>query len=105
MRAHPPAVIVLGQPNTVCFRIRNRTALTQELTVAVSDAAGFVFAGERTSDVEVLPHSELVLRHTVVAHAAGWQPLPEVVVTASRYVARLTSAREAVCVRPPSRGN
>jgi hypothetical protein len=98
-----PESFVLGQPNTVRTRIYNRTALTQELAVTVSDVAGFVFAGERSSDIEVLPHSATELRHSVVAHAAGWQPLPEVAITASRYVARL-SLREAVCVRPLSRG-
>ena len=101
-----PETFVLGQPSTVCTRIHNRTALVQELAVTVSDAAGFVFAGERSSDVEVLPHSVTELRHTVVAHATGWQPLPEVAITATRYVARLAalSVREAVCVRPLSRG-
>lgn len=101
-----PESFVLGQPSTVCTRIHNRTALIQELAVTVSDVAGFVFAGERSSDIEVLPHSITELRHTVVAHAAGWQPLPEVAISASRYVARLValSAREAVCVRPLARG-
>ena len=101
-----PESFVLGQPNTVRTCIHNRTALVQELVVTVSDVAGFVFAGERSSDIEVLPHSSTELRHTVVAHAAGWQPLPEVAITASRYVARLTalSVRDAVCVRPLPRG-
>jgi hypothetical protein len=54
----------------------------------------------------MLPHSTVELRHTLVAHAAGWQALPEVSITAPRYAARLaaTSARESVCVRPPARG-
>ena len=101
-----PDTFVLGQPSAVCTRIHNRTALVQELAVTVSDAAGFVFAGERSSDIEVLPHSATELRHTVVAHATGWQPLPEVAITATRYVARLAalSVREAVCVRPLARG-
>ena len=101
-----PSTVVVGQPNAVCIRIQNRTPLTQELAVTVSDAAGFVFAGERTSELEVLPHSAVELRHTVVAHAAGWQPLPEVAITAARYVARLSAvtARDGLCVCPPARG-
>jgi hypothetical protein len=78
----------------------------QDISLAASDAPGFVFAGERLSSSEVLPHSVLELRHTLVAHAAGWQPLPEMTVTALRYGARLTatSSRDSVCVRPPARG-
>ncbi len=68
------------------------------------DAPGFVFSGERTSDVEVLPGGCVTLRFTVVAHAAGWQQLPEVTVTASRYVTRLSTVGGSVCVRPPALG-
>jgi hypothetical protein len=101
-----PAAVVLGVPFAVCTRVHNRTPLAQELAVAVSDAPGFVFAGERTSALEVLPHSTVELRHMLVAHVAGWQQLPEVAVSAPRYTARLAavSGRDGVCVRPPARG-
>jgi hypothetical protein len=52
-----PATVVVGLPITVSVCVRNRTALSQEIAVSVSDASGFVFAGERTSAFEVRAHA------------------------------------------------
>ena len=97
-----PADVVVGVQALVGIRVQNCSALAQELGIAVSDSAGFVFAGDRTSSVTVLPHSALEVRHTFIAHCAGWQPLPEVAITAKRYSARLSASPvfRLVCVRP-----
>ncbi len=103
VRARWPSDVVVGQPTVVGIAVQNRTPLTQDLAVSVTDAGGFVFAGDRSSSLTVLPHSTAEVRHTFVAHVAGWQPVPEVAVTLKRHAARLAPAPafRLVCVRPP----
>ena len=100
------ADVVVGVESEVCFSVENRGPLVQEVAVAVTDSASFVFAGDRSTSVLVMPHSTTELRHTFVAHSPGWQPLPEVALTLRRYSARLvpTAAARLVCVRPAGLG-
>lgn len=103
VRTRWPADFVVGQPATVGVAVENRTPLPQELGISVADSAGFVFAGERASIVTILPYCTAEVRHTFVAHVAGWQPVPEVAVMLKRYSARLAPSPDSrlVCVRPP----
>jgi len=79
-----PTDVVVGVQTTVSICVQNRGALEQELAVVVGDSAGFVFAGDRSAILLLLPHSNAVVEHTFVAHAAGWQPMPEVTLTLAR---------------------
>jgi hypothetical protein len=79
-----PADVVVGVAARVGISVHNSSTLTEELAVTVGNSAGFVFAGDRSSSVLLLPHSSIDIQHTFIAHAAGWQPLPEVAITLKR---------------------
>ena len=100
------ADVVVGTESEVRFSVENVGPLVQEVGVAVTDSSSFVFSGARTTNVLVMPHSTVELRHTFVAHSPGWQPLPEVILTLRRYSARLvpSSTVRLVCVRPAGVG-
>eukprot|EP00898_Chlorokybus_atmophyticus_P002131 jgi/Chlat1/2919/Chrsp2S08904 len=83
-----PAYALLGRPFTLTLTLQNHTALLQEVAVTVVDAAGFVFVGERSCVVSVLPHETQVVSYRLVAVAAGMLLLPELRVSSLRYNAR-----------------
>jgi hypothetical protein len=94
-----PPTLTLGVPVSLTMTIHNHTPQTQDLTMAVADAAGFVFAGERVGEVLLLPHAAVRLQHTLVAHLPGQQPLPAVTVTVPRFSTQLVHSG-SVCVLP-----
>lgn len=97
-----PETVVVGKPAHMGVLIENATPLTQDVDIVVTDAPGFVFAGDRKNSIFLLPRSKLEVQHVFVAHTAGWQHTPEVSVALPRYGARVTpvAAQRAVGVRP-----
>jgi hypothetical protein len=101
-----PATIRAGSPFHLFLRVRNATDAPQPVTVQVTDAAGFVFAGARSRVAVVAPRSELEVGYALVPVASGEMLLPELVVHATRLEARLAPPKvaRAVFVRPAGGG-
>jgi hypothetical protein len=94
-----PDSAVLGQRCQLVLELRNDGPLLQEVHLSVVDSPAFVFAGERSADLTLLPRSTSKLVLFFVAYAAGWQAWPEVTLLAKRVCARLAlSAGKRVCV-------
>jgi len=97
-----PDAVVVGQPTRMGILIDNSTPLTQEIDIVVTDAPGFVFAGDRKNSITLMPRCTAELRHVFVAHTTGWQHAPEVSLALRRYGTRVNpaSAQRSVCVVP-----
>ena len=97
-----PQQVVVGKPAAVGVQVENTTPLTQDVELVLSDAPGFVFAGDRKNTISVLPRCTAEVRHVFVPHSVGWQHAPELAVVLPRYGARLVpaAARRNLLVKP-----
>ncbi|CAI5482111.1 unnamed protein product [Closterium sp. Yama58-4] len=84
----PPFTIV-GSPFSFSIRLSNCTTSLQEVVYQLQDAPGFVFAGQHSGSVTVLPRASLRLSFRLVAVASGMLQLPLIRLLAPRPAAKL----------------
>mmetsp|Transcript_8771 Transcript_8771/g.25258 ORF Transcript_8771/g.25258 Transcript_8771/m.25258 type:complete len:1217 (+) Transcript_8771:327-3977(+) len=85
-----------GSPFTYGLRLENPTSVLQEVSVSIGDTGGFVFSGERSGTVSVLPRHSATVNWTMVAYSAGVLTLPDVHLHSARFSAkmRISSSRQ-----------
>ncbi|CAI7888081.1 unnamed protein product [Closterium sp. NIES-54] len=84
----PPFTIV-GSPFSFSIRLSNCTTSLQEVVYQLQDAPGFVFAGQHSGSVTVLPRASLRISFRLVAVASGMLQLPLIRLLAPRPAAKL----------------
>ena len=99
-----PAYAVLAEPFTLNVRVQNESCLLQEIKYSMGDCHGFVFSGPHQDNINVLPKSVHVASHRLIALATGFQQLPHVNISSTRYSAKITTsvAASTVFVFPSS---
>ncbi|GJP38052.1 hypothetical protein CLOM_g22485 [Closterium sp. NIES-68] len=97
LSAHPiltaslrlPSFALVGSPFPFSLRLSNCTSSLQEVVFQLQDAPGFVFAGQHSGTVTVLPRASLRLSFRLVPVASGMLQLPLIRLLAPRPAAKL----------------
>lgn len=93
-----PSHVVLGVPFLIYLRIRNLTALLQEVKYSLGDSQSFVFSGAHNDAASILPKAEHIISYKLVPLGSGSQPLPRITVTSVRYSAAVNTSGAAATV-------
>ncbi|GAX76923.1 hypothetical protein CEUSTIGMA_g4370.t1 [Chlamydomonas eustigma] len=100
VRTVGPAHVTAGIAFTNSLQVRNFSHHAVELLVSLLDSPGFVLSGERTQGLTVGPRDSGSCMWLLVAHTAGYLPLPIVRVVASRLNCTLSTQSMHVNVAP-----
>ncbi|XP_077387667.1 trafficking protein particle complex subunit 11 [Festucalex cinctus] len=77
----------------ICFHIENRTALVQEVQIAVEPSESFMFSGLKQVHLRILPGSKQQMLYNYYPLIAGYQTLPQLSLSVARCTTNVNNLR------------